>query len=96
MISTSGPCFWTLIIMEVLSYAQMYLHLMQKAGIHINSRICYNSKKINRRVMKKNPLKNLKIMFKLNPYAKTVRRHAILKHDPTVSPTLRTNIPRWV
>uniref|UniRef100_A0A8C7ZSQ3 Ribosomal protein L4 n=1 Tax=Oryzias sinensis TaxID=183150 RepID=A0A8C7ZSQ3_9TELE len=42
------------------------------------------NKKINRRVMKKNPLKNLKIMFKLNPYAKTVRRHAILKHDPTI------------
>uniref|UniRef100_A0A3B3BI60 Ribosomal protein L4 n=1 Tax=Oryzias melastigma TaxID=30732 RepID=A0A3B3BI60_ORYME len=42
------------------------------------------NKKINRRVLKKNPLKNLKIMFKLNPYAKTVRRHAILKHDPTI------------
>ncbi|XP_060931973.1 large ribosomal subunit protein uL4-like isoform X1 [Limanda limanda] len=27
--------------------------------------------KINRRVLKKNPLKNLRIMLKLNPYAKT-------------------------
>lgn len=42
------------------------------------------SKKINRRVLKKNPLKNLRIMLKLNPYAKTARRHAILKHNPEV------------
>uniref|UniRef100_A0A8C3AGJ4 Ribosomal protein L4 n=1 Tax=Cyclopterus lumpus TaxID=8103 RepID=A0A8C3AGJ4_CYCLU len=41
-------------------------------------------KTINRRVLKKNPLKNLRIMLKLNPYAKTARRNAILKHDPTV------------
>ncbi|XP_037539462.1 60S ribosomal protein L4-A-like [Nematolebias whitei] len=41
-------------------------------------------KKINRRVLKKNPLKNLKIMLKLNPYAKTARRHAILQHNPTI------------
>ncbi|XP_068579841.1 uncharacterized protein [Cebidichthys violaceus] len=37
------------------------------------------TKKINRRV-----LKNLRIMLKLNPYAKTARRHAILKHDPAI------------
>ncbi|KAL0968880.1 hypothetical protein UPYG_G00273090 [Umbra pygmaea] len=42
------------------------------------------NKKINRRVLKKNPLKNMNIMFKLNPYAKTARRHAILKHDKTL------------
>ncbi|KAG7523239.1 60S ribosomal protein L4 [Solea senegalensis] len=42
------------------------------------------NKKINRRVLKKNPLKNLRIMLKLNPYAKTARRLAILKHDPTI------------
>ncbi|CAL8373647.1 unnamed protein product [Arctogadus glacialis] len=42
------------------------------------------NKKINRRVLKKNPLKNLKIMMKLNPYAKTARRRAILQHDPTI------------
>ncbi|XP_061531927.1 large ribosomal subunit protein uL4A-like isoform X2 [Phycodurus eques] len=41
-------------------------------------------KMINRRVLKKNPLKNMRIMFKLNPYAKTARRHAILKHDPKI------------
>lgn len=35
-------------------------------------------------MLKKNPLKNLRIMLKLNPYAKTARRHAILKHDPEV------------
>jgi large subunit ribosomal protein L4e len=46
---------------------------------------CLCSKKINRRVLKKNPLKNLKIMMKLNPYAKTARRRAILQHDPAVS-----------
>lgn len=28
--------------------------------------------------MKKNPLKNLRIMLKLNPYAKTMRRNTIL------------------
>uniref|UniRef100_A0A4W5LS24 Ribosomal protein L4 n=1 Tax=Hucho hucho TaxID=62062 RepID=A0A4W5LS24_9TELE len=43
------------------------------------------NKKIRRRVLKKNPLKNLRIMMKLNPYAKTARRQAILLHDPTVS-----------
>ncbi|XP_054476342.1 60S ribosomal protein L4-like [Anoplopoma fimbria] len=42
------------------------------------------NKSINRRVLKKNPLKNLRIMLKLNPYAKTARRHAILKHDPAM------------
>ncbi|XP_075945879.1 large ribosomal subunit protein uL4A-like [Anarhichas minor] len=42
------------------------------------------TKTINRRVLKKNPLKNLRIMLKLNPYAKTARRHAILKHDPKI------------
>ncbi|XP_077566807.1 large ribosomal subunit protein uL4B-like [Stigmatopora nigra] len=41
-------------------------------------------RKIVRRVLKKNPLKNLQIMFKLNPYAKTVKRHAILQHDPKI------------
>uniref|UniRef100_A0A8D2E000 Large ribosomal subunit protein uL4 C-terminal domain-containing protein n=1 Tax=Sciurus vulgaris TaxID=55149 RepID=A0A8D2E000_SCIVU len=35
-------------------------------------------KKIHRRVLKKNPLKNLKIVLKLNPYAKTMRRNTIL------------------
>lgn len=28
---------------------------------------------------KKNPLKNLNIMLRLNPYAKTYRRHALLE-----------------
>lgn len=37
-------------------------------------------KKIHRRVLKKNPLKNLRIMIKLNPYAKTMRRDTILRH----------------
>ncbi|XP_057286512.1 60S ribosomal protein L4 isoform X4 [Pezoporus wallicus] len=37
-------------------------------------------KKIRRRVLKKNPLKNLRIMIKLNPYAKTMRRNTILRH----------------
>uniref|UniRef100_A0A8C0N530 Large ribosomal subunit protein uL4 C-terminal domain-containing protein n=1 Tax=Canis lupus familiaris TaxID=9615 RepID=A0A8C0N530_CANLF len=36
-------------------------------------------KKIHRRVLKKNPLKNLGIMLKLNPYAKTMRRNTILR-----------------
>uniref|UniRef100_A0A2K6CSY4 Large ribosomal subunit protein uL4 C-terminal domain-containing protein n=1 Tax=Macaca nemestrina TaxID=9545 RepID=A0A2K6CSY4_MACNE len=36
-------------------------------------------KKIHCRVLKKNPLKNLRIMLKLNPYAKTVHRNTILR-----------------
>ncbi|KAL0968881.1 hypothetical protein UPYG_G00273100 [Umbra pygmaea] len=47
-------------------------------------------KKINRRVLKKNPLKNMNIMFKLNPYAKTARRHAILKHNKTIEVKVNT------
>uniref|UniRef100_A0A2I3HMW9 Large ribosomal subunit protein uL4 n=1 Tax=Nomascus leucogenys TaxID=61853 RepID=A0A2I3HMW9_NOMLE len=35
--------------------------------------------KIHHRVLKKNPLKNLRIMLKLNPYAKTMRRNTILR-----------------
>uniref|UniRef100_A0A8B9G040 Large ribosomal subunit protein uL4 n=1 Tax=Amazona collaria TaxID=241587 RepID=A0A8B9G040_9PSIT len=42
-------------------------------------------KKIRRRVLKKNPLKNLRIMIKLNPYAKTVRHNTILHHARNVS-----------
>ncbi|KAG6938761.1 ribosomal protein L4 [Chelydra serpentina] len=38
------------------------------------------NKKIHRRVLKKNPLKNLRVMIKLNPYAKTMRRNTILRH----------------
>ena len=36
-------------------------------------------KKIHRRVLKKNPLKNPRIMLKLNPYAKTMCRNTILR-----------------
>lgn len=42
------------------------------------------NRKINRRVFKKNPLKNLRVMLKLNPYAKTARRRAILEHNPDI------------
>ena len=38
-------------------------------------------KKIHRRVLKKNPLKNLRIMLKFNPYAKTMCRNTILRQD---------------
>jgi len=41
-------------------------------------------KKIQRRVLKKNPLKNARVMWKLNPYAKSARRAAILLHDPAI------------
>ncbi|KAL7402844.1 hypothetical protein ABVT39_020816 [Epinephelus coioides] len=50
----------------------------------IQKALCAPNKKINHRVLKKNPLKNLRIMLKLNPYAKTARRHAILQHDPAL------------
>ncbi|KAK2107281.1 60S ribosomal protein L4 [Saguinus oedipus] len=36
-------------------------------------------KKIHCRVLKKNPLKNLRIMLKLKPYAKTMHRNTILR-----------------
>lgn len=54
--------------------------------VHVDKPGCYclYRKKIIRRVLKKNPLKNLRIMLKLNPYAKTARRNAILKHNPEV------------
>jgi len=42
------------------------------------------NKKINRKVMKKNPLKNLGAMVKLNPYAISAKRHAILAMDPKI------------
>lgn len=51
--------------------------------------LCNCRYKIHRRVLKKNPLKNLRVMIKLNPYAKSARRHAILAHNPEVS-TLMT------
>jgi len=34
-----------------------------------------------RKVMKKNPLKNIRVMFKLNPYAQTQKRHAKLQEE---------------
>jgi len=34
-----------------------------------------------RRVLKKNPLRNIRIMFKLNPYAQTQKRHAKLQEE---------------
>ena len=43
------------------------------------------SKESHRRVLKKNPLKNLRIMLKLNPYAKTMRRNTILRQARNVS-----------
>lgn len=58
------------------SLAEVHIFM---GGLH-----CHYSKKINRRILKKNPLKNLNIMLKLNPYAKTARRHAILQHNPAV------------
>merc|ERR1712071_4368 len=42
------------------------------------------NKKKQRRVLKKNPLKNLRVMMKLNPYAKTYKRRAIMAHNPAI------------
>ena len=58
-------------------------------------------KKICRRVLKKNPLKNLRIMIKLNPYAKTMRRNTILRHARNVSThagggTARLGVVPWL
>ena len=47
--------------------------------------LLFYRKKIHRRVLKKNPLKNLRIMLKLNPYAKTMRRNTILRQARNVS-----------
>lgn len=35
-------------------------------------------KELKRATLKKNPLKNLKVLLKLNPYAKTARRMSLL------------------
>jgi large subunit ribosomal protein L4e len=35
-------------------------------------------KEVKRATLKKNPLKNLNVLLKLNPYAKTARRMALL------------------
>ncbi|TRZ04504.1 hypothetical protein DNTS_026607 [Danionella cerebrum] len=43
-----------------------------------------SNRKIKRRVLKKNPLKNLGVMIRLNPYAKTVRRRALVANNPDV------------
>lgn len=53
--------------------------------IIIQTWLCFFRKKIQRRVLKKNPLKNLRVMIKLNPYAKTMRRNTILRHAQNVS-----------
>uniref|UniRef100_A0A8C5MDV2 Large ribosomal subunit protein uL4 C-terminal domain-containing protein n=1 Tax=Leptobrachium leishanense TaxID=445787 RepID=A0A8C5MDV2_9ANUR len=42
------------------------------------------NKKVKRRELKKNPLKNLRIMMRLNPYAKTARRNAILRQAANI------------
>ena len=58
-------------------------------GIHVDWWVpCLYSKKVQRRVLKKNPLKNLRIMLKLNPYAKTMRRNTILRQARNVSHNL--------
>ncbi|XP_073474403.1 large ribosomal subunit protein uL4 [Aquarana catesbeiana] len=41
-------------------------------------------KKVKRRELKKNPLKNLRIMMRLNPYAKTAKRNAILRQQENI------------
>ncbi|KAM3924720.1 large ribosomal subunit protein uL4B-like [Leptodactylus fuscus] len=41
-------------------------------------------KKVKRRELKKNPLKNLRIMLRLNPYAKTAKRNAILRQADNI------------
>ncbi|XP_069842032.1 large ribosomal subunit protein uL4 [Dendropsophus ebraccatus] len=42
------------------------------------------NKKVKRRELKKNPLKNLRIMMRLNPYAKTAKRNAILRQAENI------------
>ncbi|CAB1331763.1 unnamed protein product [Coregonus sp. 'balchen'] len=70
-------CIWTESAFRKLD--QLYGTWRKSASLKVD----YN-KKIRRRVLKKNPLKNLRIMMKLNPYAKTARRQAILLHDPAI------------
>ncbi|KAM0943535.1 putative 60S ribosomal protein L4 [Dioscorea sansibarensis] len=43
-------------------------------------------KTVKRRSLKKNPLKNLNAMLKLNPYATTARRMSLLAEAPRVKP----------
>lgn len=67
--------FWAILLWITKAYSTSRVTLL----------FFYCSRKINRRVFKKNPLKNLRVMLKLNPYAKTARRRAILEHNPDVS-----------
>ena len=41
--------------------------------------------KAHRAILKKNPLKNVNIMLRLNPYAKTMKRTAILTAERRVA-----------
>lgn len=76
-ISTFGPLFvWFLYLEATCEVYYVYITL--------RFLICC-SRKIKRRILKKNPLKNLRVMMKLNPYAKTARRRAIMAHNPDVS-----------
>uniref|UniRef100_A0A2I3S2J8 Large ribosomal subunit protein uL4 n=1 Tax=Pan troglodytes TaxID=9598 RepID=A0A2I3S2J8_PANTR len=55
------------------------MHKMINTDLNPKRALRAPSKRIHRRVLKKNPLKNLRIMLKLNPYAKTMRRNTILR-----------------
>ncbi|CAH2223567.1 60S ribosomal L4 [Pelobates cultripes] len=46
-------------------------------------------KKVKRSELKKNQLKNLKIMMRLNPYAKTAKRNAILRQAAKETKTVK-------
>ncbi|KAA0714993.1 60S ribosomal protein L4-A L1A [Triplophysa tibetana] len=64
-----------------LDWSSLYIFLNKHSTL---SQLICCSRKIRRRVLKKNPLKNLRVMMKLNPYAKTARRRAIMAHNPDV------------
>uniref|UniRef100_A0A452DKL2 Large ribosomal subunit protein uL4 C-terminal domain-containing protein n=1 Tax=Capra hircus TaxID=9925 RepID=A0A452DKL2_CAPHI len=78
-------CIWT----ETASLKSNYnlpMHKMLNTDLsrilkspEIQRALRASHKKIHRRVLKKNPLKHLRIMLKLNPYAKTMSQNTILR-----------------
>ena len=48
-------------------------------------------KEVKRALLKKNPLKNLNVMLKLNPYAMTARRMALLAEGQRVKAEKKRN-----
>ena len=50
---------------------------------------------MRRKVLKKNPLKNVRVMLRLNPYAAVQKRAAILTEEKNVSTNKKASMVTW-